>query len=213
MKHEGSVEFVDFSPDGKSVVTASDDNTARVWDVLTGQPLTEPFRHRAKVVTARFSPDGKRVLTASWDGTARLWDVGFAPSRCPTWLSQLAEALSGNHLNQRDLLEPTSLDRAHTIAQLREFLARQPDTGDGVLWGRWLLADRSTRTLSPFSRITVPQYVSNRIHEATAESLAEAAEAASGNAELLRMVEAARAAFERTNRPVSLQSQAQPLAR
>jgi hypothetical protein len=78
---------------------------------------------------------------------------------------QLAEALSGSHLNRQGLLEPTSLDRAETIAQIRRNLNDQPDNGDGVMWGRWLLADRSTRTISPFSSITVPQYIENRLHE------------------------------------------------
>ena len=56
-------------------MTARDDQTARVWDAQTGQPLTEPLRHASKVVSAQFSPDGKRVVTASDDRTARVWDA------------------------------------------------------------------------------------------------------------------------------------------
>ena len=47
------------------MVTASADNTARVWDAQTGQPLTEPLKHADQVGSAQFSPDGKRVVTAS----------------------------------------------------------------------------------------------------------------------------------------------------
>ena len=36
LKHEGPVYSAQFSPDGQQVVTASYDNTARLWDVLTG---------------------------------------------------------------------------------------------------------------------------------------------------------------------------------
>ena len=43
-----------------------------------------------------------------------------------------------------------------------------------MVWGRWFLADPAMRTISPFSKITVPQYIENRINENTAESLAEA---------------------------------------
>jgi eukaryotic-like serine/threonine-protein kinase len=199
LQHENSVEFVEFSPDGRWLVTASTDTTARFWDVETGQPLSEPFKHGAKVFTARFSPDGKRVLTASRDRTARLWDVGFAPSRCPAWLLQLAEALAGNRLNPQGLLEPTSLDRAQTIARIRQQLREQPDDADGVGWGRWLLADRSTRAASPFSGSTIPAYVQDRLGEVTAESLEEAAQAEAGNVELQRRVEAVRGSLERTN--------------
>ena len=68
---------VSFSPDGKTIATASIDKTARLWDVATGKPLGEPMRHESYVVTVSFSPDGKTIATAaSWgDGTARLWDA------------------------------------------------------------------------------------------------------------------------------------------
>jgi WD40 repeat protein len=56
-------------------VTASADNTARLWDALTGQPLGEPLKHEDSVCSAQFSPDGQRVVTASWDKSARVWDA------------------------------------------------------------------------------------------------------------------------------------------
>jgi len=64
-----------FSPDGKLVVTASADMTARVWDVSTGQTLVELHGHNGDVRGAVFSPDDKFVVTASLDGTARVWEA------------------------------------------------------------------------------------------------------------------------------------------
>jgi WD40 repeat protein len=65
-----------FSPDGKYIVTASHDKTARLWDAETGKPIGEPLTgHADAVLSAAFSPDGKRIVTASWDKTARLWDT------------------------------------------------------------------------------------------------------------------------------------------
>ncbi|MHC5916366.1 MAG: ribosome assembly protein 4, partial [Nostoc sp.] len=63
-----------FSPDGKRIVTASSDNTARVWDI-SGKQLAELKGHTSLVISASFSPDGKRIVTASDDNTARVWRV------------------------------------------------------------------------------------------------------------------------------------------
>jgi WD40 repeat protein/serine/threonine protein kinase len=71
----GKVNHVAFSPDGLRLVTASDDNTARIWDAVTGQPVSPPLQHTDKVNQASFSPDGKRVVTASNDSTAQVWDA------------------------------------------------------------------------------------------------------------------------------------------
>ena len=70
------MESASFSPDGKRIVTASEDKTARIWDAETGQQIGEPLSgHEGSVESAAFSPDGKRIVTASADKTARIWDV------------------------------------------------------------------------------------------------------------------------------------------
>ena len=66
----------------------------------------------------------------------------------------------------------------------------------GVFWGRWFLAGRSSRTISPFSKLTVPESIENRIKENTAESLDEAERLAYGNAELFERISKAREAVE-----------------
>jgi WD domain, G-beta repeat len=69
-----------FSPDGKHVVTASDDTTARIWDISHIPPSFVPLiGHRRAVLDAAFSPDGRLVVTASKDGTARVWDLSGKP--------------------------------------------------------------------------------------------------------------------------------------
>ena len=63
-----------FSPDGKTVVTASDDKTARLRDVATGREIAVLRGHEAGVERARISPDGRIIATVSADA-ARLWDA------------------------------------------------------------------------------------------------------------------------------------------
>jgi WD40 repeat protein len=73
LRHQGQVNSAVFSPDGRRVVTASSDNTARVWE--GDRPVGEPMRHQGPVNSAAFSRDGRRVVTASDDNTARVWEA------------------------------------------------------------------------------------------------------------------------------------------
>jgi TIR domain/WD domain, G-beta repeat len=83
--HQGTVHSASFSADGTHVVTASNDNTARVWDLGGERPSFVALEgHQGPVISASFSPDGTHVVTASEDKTARVWDLrGERPSFVP----------------------------------------------------------------------------------------------------------------------------------
>lgn len=73
--HQMAVTSVDFSPDGKSLVSTSWDKSAIVWDLATNQPRLTLSGHSAQVFSADFSADGAKIVTGGYDGTVRIWDA------------------------------------------------------------------------------------------------------------------------------------------
>ena len=73
LKHQASVINAQFSPDGEYIVTASADNTAKVWKTQ-GKLVATLAGHQADVTDAQFSPDGKYIVTTSRD-TAKVWNL------------------------------------------------------------------------------------------------------------------------------------------
>ena len=73
--HTTFVWSVAFSPDGKTLASASRDKTIRLWDVKTGVNTRTLIGHTDAVLSISFSPDGKTLVSGSWDATLRLWDV------------------------------------------------------------------------------------------------------------------------------------------
>ncbi len=121
MMHRSAVFAVAFSPDGKTVITGSQDKTARLWDAATGQPRGQPLTHQGSVTAVAFSPDGKTVITGSLDNTARLWHVAELPEeleRVATWV----EVLTGLELDEmgsiKALDNSTWLQRREKLKQL-----------------------------------------------------------------------------------------------
>jgi WD40 repeat protein len=71
--HTDRVDSVAYSPDGRWIVTAGVDGTARVWDAEDGQQKMVVQGHTDWVNSAAYSPDGRWIVTASSDDTARVW--------------------------------------------------------------------------------------------------------------------------------------------
>ena len=72
--HEDRLESVAYSPDGTRIVTASDDQTARVVDARTGEEVSRGM-HKSYVQWAGFSPDGRLIATRSLDNAAAVFDA------------------------------------------------------------------------------------------------------------------------------------------
>jgi WD40 repeat protein len=71
--HTAAVNWVGLSRDGRRALTASQDNTVKLWDAATGKELLTLRGHSQEVTAVEFSADNHSVLTGSRDGTAIVW--------------------------------------------------------------------------------------------------------------------------------------------
>jgi WD40 repeat protein len=72
--HSATVYSVNFSPDGNTIVSASDDTTVKLWN-RNGTLLKTLSGHRGSVYGVSFSPDGRLLASASNDNTIKLWSL------------------------------------------------------------------------------------------------------------------------------------------
>ena len=83
------VNAVAFSPDGRQVLSGSDDNQLILWDSASGAVVRRFDGHSGSITAVTFSADGAQVLSASGDGTVRIWNRGTG------------ELLADSHRNSR----------------------------------------------------------------------------------------------------------------
>ena len=113
--HTDAVLGASFSHDGRSILSASKDRTARLWDRISGAMLHEFQQgHQYLVTAAIFFPQGDRFLTASVDNTTRIWDVA-----------------SGGQLK---VLEHTGVSAAAAISRDGSRFATGSDRKTAQLW-------------------------------------------------------------------------------
>ena len=87
-RHGASIRSVVFSPDGRRILTASFDGTAKVWDADSGLELLTLKNERAWVCwSAAFSPDGRQIVTGTEDNTAKVWEAA-TPEQVATWQAE-----------------------------------------------------------------------------------------------------------------------------
>jgi WD40 repeat protein len=74
LAHDKPVYAVAFTPDGRTVLTASDDGLVRVWDVKSLREVRRWQAHHGGVLALTQTADGKTLATGGRDGVVRFWD-------------------------------------------------------------------------------------------------------------------------------------------
>ncbi len=77
--HGGEVNTVSFSPNGKTIATASEDMTVKLWN-LKGEVLQTLAGHDAGVKSVSFSSDGQVLVSSDSLGKVTLWNLDFDSS-------------------------------------------------------------------------------------------------------------------------------------
>lgn len=72
-EHKGTVVNIAFSPDSKTIATASSDNTVKLWK-RDGSRLINTLEHEDSVESVNFSSNGKTIATATQDNKVKIWN-------------------------------------------------------------------------------------------------------------------------------------------
>jgi WD40 repeat protein len=154
LEHPAEVTFVSFSPDGRQIVTGCLDKAIRIWDVESGKLIADPFQS-SDTQSAQFSSDGKRLLVVA-GASVYVWDLLPRNKTAPGWLLTLAETLAGQRLDDNGVFQIIKSDPAQARKEIEAQVAKESDE-EWSGWGRWWLGDRGTRTILPFSQITIAE--------------------------------------------------------
>ena len=125
--HKGAVTAVAYSPDGKFVLSGSEDKTLKLWNAEDGKEVRTFAGHRGTVTGVAFGSNGNLAFSGSVDGTLRLWDAATGQQLHATqglgWkIASVAVSPDGRFVasgaddNQVTLWDLPKLERARALA-------------------------------------------------------------------------------------------------
>lgn len=164
----------EFSRDGLRLLTTHANGSVRVWNAHTGQPQTQALRQEygsSELATAKLAPDGRRIAVLAVDRTVRLWDVPTGSQPDARVIASLVETITGYKLNERGALERIEEPPRAPRDGRTEIGAA---SGLGARVRAWALADRGSRTIGPFTDVTVETYIQQQLASENLDAKREA---------------------------------------
>ncbi len=73
--HEKGVNSIAVTPDGQRAISASNDNTLKIWNLKIEKAEFVPESHNGRVSSLAITQDGRHAISGSWDGTLKTWDL------------------------------------------------------------------------------------------------------------------------------------------
>ena len=100
---------VAYSPDGRYIISGSDDCTIRIWDAETGAAVSNILEgHTEGLTSVAPSPNGQRIISGSEDCTIRIWHTGTGAAvgkplegHTSDWVKSVASSPDGRHITSR----------------------------------------------------------------------------------------------------------------
>ena len=75
MRHDGRVQLVQFSADGRFIITSADDGKTRIWHAKSGLLAGEPIIHKGRVIALEVSPKVPEFITTTVTGQTKVWSL------------------------------------------------------------------------------------------------------------------------------------------
>ena len=127
--HAESVTALAFSRDGGVLATGAANGDLRLWDVVSGTPVTEWLPHNAPIQGIGFDVPGQHVITILQTGEVVTRPFVALPSGAGAWLPDLAEFLVQHRFDGQGQSRLLSLNELNArSAQLRTALERNPES-------------------------------------------------------------------------------------
>jgi WD40 repeat protein len=103
--HEGTVWYVAWSPDGKTIASTGNDATVKLWDAETGKEIKsiKDDTDRGTIFSLKWSPDSKSISCNRAGGICQIWDIetgmeiykDMGKKHCMAWSSDCKKIAFG----------------------------------------------------------------------------------------------------------------------